>query len=48
MNFFRKVLVLRAQIMPLGEKKKLKKLPELDTTILDEANCCQSFKINPI
>jgi len=33
--------------MPLGEKK-IKKLPDLDRTILDEANCYHSFKINPI
>jgi len=28
-------------------EKKIKILSELDRTILDEANCCQSFEINP-
>jgi len=26
-------------------EKKLKKIPELDRTILDKAKCCQSFNI---
>jgi len=36
-------MVLRAQMMPLGEKK-IKKLPELDRTILDGANAAKVLK----
>jgi len=48
LTFFEKLWYSVLKWCHLVRKKLKKKLPELDRTILDGANCCQSFKINPI
>jgi len=44
MNFFRKVMVLRAQMMPLGEKKLKKNCPSLIGPFLMELIAAKVLK----